>query len=117
MLGGLVMQSAGKLMMNRFQNPAMMRSVVRQAQHDFSKDEDIPPLLRPKLQEMMGTLDKFMKSWAVVETAAAETKSSSKTTGGELDFQLARIETVDVTRQIPHDSSEALVQAAIAVGH
>jgi linearmycin/streptolysin S transport system permease protein len=108
LLEGLVMQSAGKLMVTRFQDPAAMRPLVRQAQRQLADDEDVPALLKPVLQEMMGSLDRFMESWQRVESTEAETR-----TGGDGDmpgFQLARIETFDVTRQIPEDSAEALVR-------
>lgn len=110
MLEGLVMQSAGKLMMTRFQDPAAMRPLVQQAQQEMAKAEDIPAPLKPVLEEMMAALDTFMESWARVETTEAETETNGAAAGDEPGFQLARIEKVDVTRQIPQDSSEALVR-------
>jgi ABC-2 type transport system permease protein len=114
MLEGLVMQSAGKLMFARFQDPAAMRAFVRQGRDELAQADDVPPLLKPVLLEMMDSLDVFMESWQRVE--AAEAKST--TPDGAQDsqaadtpgFQLARIETIDVTRQYPKDSAEALVR-------
>jgi len=114
MLEGLVMQSAGKLMMVRFQDPATMRDFVRQGRDELAKSDDVAPLLKPVLLEMMDSLDEFMESWEQVE--AAESKSAKSNDAKNSDegddmpgFQLARIETIDVTRQFPKDSAEALV--------
>ena len=67
MLEGLVMQSAGKLLMTRFQDPAAMRSFVRQGRDELAKADDMSPLLKPVLLEMMDSLDTFMESWQRVE--------------------------------------------------
>ena len=114
LLEGLVMQSAGKLMMARFQDPTAMRSFVRQGRDELAKADDVSPLLKPVLVEMMDSLDTFMESWQRVE--ATESKATADDEDIKPDaasdmpgFELARIETIDVTRQYPKDSPEALV--------
>jgi ABC-2 type transport system permease protein len=110
LLQGLVLQSAGKLMMARFQDPAAMRSFVRQGRDELAKADDISPLLKPVLVEMMDSLETFMASWErVAATEANETSDSTKRDFEMSGFQLARIETIDVTRQYAPDSAEALV--------
>ena len=114
LLEGLVMQSAGKLMMTRFQDPAAMRSFVRQGRDELAKADDMSPLLKPVLVEMMDSLDTFMESWQRVEATElkATATDGAKKSATQVDipgFQLARIETIDVTRQYPKDSAEALV--------
>lgn len=111
MLQGLVMQSAGKLMFTRFQDPATIRVFVRRGRDAVAQDESISPLVKPVLVEMMDRLDEFMDSWQQV--ADTERHESAGNTGSSSDgpgFQLARIETIDVTRQYAKDSPEALVK-------
>src|SRR3990172_12229748 len=50
MLEGLVMQSAGKLMFARFQDPAAMRAFVRQGRDELAQADDVPPLLKAVLR-------------------------------------------------------------------
>ena len=62
---------------------------------------------------MMDSLDTFMASWERVE--ATESKEIGDATTSNRDselsgFQLARIETIDVTRQFAPGSTEALVR-------
>jgi ABC-2 type transport system permease protein len=109
LLEGLVMQSAGKVMMERFQDPAAMRPYVQQGRQEVADSKDISPLEKPVLLQMMDALDEFMVSWQKVadtEQAAGEAASDEKDASG---FQLARVETIDVTRQYAKDSTEALV--------
>jgi ABC-2 type transport system permease protein len=108
MLQGLIMQAAGKLMMVRFQDPVSMRPLIKQSRQDISEATDIPPLMRPVLLQMMDSLDSLMESWQNVRTAEreSETQAADDTNG----FQLARIETIDVTREIPEGSTEALMR-------
>jgi ABC-2 type transport system permease protein len=109
LLQGLVMQSAGKLMMVRFQDPAAMRAFVRQGRDELAKADDMSPLMKPVLLEMMDSLDTFMESWQRVEAAETKDEKNSDAAADMPGFQLARIETIDVTRQFPKDSAEALV--------
>jgi len=116
LLQGLVMQASGKLMMERFQDPATMRSLVQQGREEIAADENISPLLKPALVQMMNSLDGFMQSWAEVETAEANAAEAGDGDASEEDaadrpgFELARIETIDVTRQVDPNSAAALVQ-------
>ncbi|MGD9634556.1 MAG: ABC transporter permease [Pirellulales bacterium] len=111
LLEGLVMQAAGRLMMNRFQDPASMHSLVQQGREDIASDENISPALRPALVEMMNSLDSFMQSWTDVENAEAQSAADDNDdeNANRRGFELARIETLDVTRQYDPDSAAALV--------
>jgi ABC-2 type transport system permease protein len=64
------------------------------------------------LVQLMQSLDAFMESWEKVR--AHDEIGVSKSTGvkgdNEPEFLLARIETIDVTREIPEGSTEALVR-------
>jgi ABC-2 type transport system permease protein len=95
-------------MMVRFQDPVSMRPLIKQSRQDISEATDIPPLMRPVLLQMMDSLDSLMESWQNVRTAEreSETQAADDTNG----FQLARIETIDVTREIPEGSTEALMR-------
>ena len=75
LLEGLVMQAAGKLMMERFQDPATMRGVVKQGRDEIADADDISPLMKPVLVQMMDSLDAFMESWEQVE--ATEEKNAA----------------------------------------
>jgi ABC-2 type transport system permease protein len=94
-------------MMDRFQDPASMRKLVDKARKDIESDTQLSPTIRPVLLTMMGSLDSFMKSWA--DTRAAENANRGAKTKGP-EFQIAKIETLDVTREIPKGSREALVR-------
>ena len=108
MLQGLIMQAAGRLMMDRFQDPASMRSLIDKSRRDIESNTDLSPAMRPVLLTMMTSLDTFMKSLA--DTQAAEAASGGKPKATMPEFQVARIETLDVTREIPNGSREALVR-------
>jgi ABC-2 type transport system permease protein len=108
MLQGLIMQAVGKLMADRFQDPASMRNLIDKSRKDIESSAQVSPAMRPVLLTMMGSLDNFMKSLAAAQAAEAATSGKPKATMPE--FQMARIETLDVTREIPKGSNEALVR-------
>jgi ABC-2 type transport system permease protein len=108
MLQGLIMQAAGRLMMDRFQDPASMRSLIDKSRKDIESDAQLSPAMRPVLLTMMSSLEVFMKS--VADTRAAEAASGGKPKATMPEFQVARIETLDVTREVPKGSREALVR-------
>jgi ABC-2 type transport system permease protein len=118
MLEGLVMQAAGKLMMEKFENPAAMRPFVAQSRRELADAKDVPPLQKAVLLNMMDSLDEFMALWQRVaatekEPDSAETgKGNAKSVKGDAagGFQLARIEPIDVTQQHEKDSPAALVK-------
>jgi len=108
MLQGLIMQAAGRLMVDRFQDPASMRSLIEKARKDIGSNAEVSPAMRPVLLTMMSSLESFMKS--VADTRAAEAASGGKAKATMPEFQVAHIETLDVTREIPKGSKEALVR-------
>jgi ABC-2 type transport system permease protein len=108
MLEGLVMQACGKLMAARFQDPAGMRPLIKQAQDEIIAATDIPALLRPTLLQLMTSLDGMLQQWAIVQAADSNSPGGKESGGPEI--QLARIETIDVTREIPKGSPEDLVR-------
>jgi ABC-2 type transport system permease protein len=113
MLEGMVMQSVGKLVAVRFQDPASMRPMIKQAQQEIASATDMPLLLRPALLQFMNSLDGMLQTWADVQTAEKQANanaSSDQSTTSRPQFELARIETIDVTREIPKGSTEALVR-------
>jgi ABC-2 type transport system permease protein len=113
MLEGMVMQAVGKLVAVRFQDPTSMRPMIREAQEEIANATDMPILLRPALMQFMNSLDGMLQTWAdvqAVEKAQANEESSSDSATGEPDLQLARIEQIDVTREVPKGSTEALVR-------
>jgi ABC-2 type transport system permease protein len=108
MLQGLIMQAVGKMMADRFQDPASMRTLVDKSRKDIESSAQISPVMRPVLLSMMSSLDSFMKSLAAAQATEAANGGGSKAKIPE--FQMARIETLDVTREIPKGSTESLVR-------
>jgi ABC-2 type transport system permease protein len=112
MLQGFIMQAAGKLVMDRFQDPASMRSLIQDARDKIGSDADLPSEKRPLLNQMLMSLDGFMAKWQDVQTADHETApgegKKSPVTGNT--FEIARIKTIDVTREPAQGSRESLFQ-------
>lgn len=108
MLQGLIMQAVGKLMAARFQDPTSMRSLIDKSRKEIASSAQVSPVMRPVLLQMMSSLDTFMKSLADAQAAEVSTSGGSKAKMPE--FQMARIETLDVTREIPQGSTESLVR-------
>lgn len=118
MLQGLIMQAAGKLTMDRFHDPASMRSIIEDASDNVAADPNIPSQVRPALNQMMSSLAGFMEKWQAAEIAqrAARTtqreaaNGDTKQSSADGGFGIARIKTIDVAREPPPGSHEALVQ-------
>jgi ABC-2 type transport system permease protein len=113
MLEGLIMQAVGKLMMARFQDPAGMRPLINKSKEEIAASPDIPLLMRAALSQFMTSLDGMLATLADVQAAekvstAQESSDAPPESGSE--FQLARIETIDVTREIPQGSVEGLMR-------
>jgi ABC-2 type transport system permease protein len=116
MLQGNIMQSMGKLMFARFQDPTGMAPFIDQARQEIANSDDLPETMRPALTQLMNSLDGWRKSWEETQAkenasgeGAVDGKNKSDHVGGP-EFQLARIETIDVTRQPPKGSTQELVQ-------
>jgi ABC-2 type transport system permease protein len=112
MLEGMIMQAVGKLMMARFQDPASMRPLIRKTQGEIAASPDIPILMRAALSQFLNSLDGMLVTWADVQAAeknSSDGDSADAAVNGP-EFQLARIETIDVTREIPKGSVEGLMR-------
>jgi ABC-2 type transport system permease protein len=107
MLEGMIMQAMGKLVAARFQDPSSMRPMIQKAREELAKSEDVG-MMGPLFAQMLGSLDTFLQSWETVK--AAEDKSDGGASPGMPEMQLARIKTVDVTREAPKGSTEAVLQ-------
>ena len=100
----LVMQAIGKLMAARFQDPAAMRPFVQQAQEQLAAADDVPLVLRPLLTQVMSSLDDFLDS-------LEEVQENSDDQGGDVpDMQIAKIESIDITREFEKGSTAELVR-------
>jgi ABC-2 type transport system permease protein len=108
MLQGLIMQASGKLMMDRFQNPASMRPLIEEAREEMRADDRMSDVTRTLLDQMMQSLDGFLANLEDVQAAEDEADKSLEVTSGN-DFTIARIRAIDVTRQPAKGSSEELV--------
>jgi len=106
MLTGFVMQASGELMAARFQDPASMRPLLRQLSEELVQDENMPPLLRPLMGQMMASLDQFVDSLAQLQQQAADDANGNGTPG----LKFVNVETIDVTRKVAEGSTAALVQ-------
>jgi ABC-2 type transport system permease protein len=108
MLQGLILQSMGRLIAFRFTDAAGMRPFVQQARDELAKADNIPPAVRPIIDKVMDALDSFVDSWEIVQQA--EQSSAGNASSPIPELELARINLIDVTRQLPKDSPAALVQ-------
>jgi ABC-2 type transport system permease protein len=106
MLRGIIMQAAGEQMFARFQDPAAMRPLIAEARAQIEAADDLPLAMRPVLLAMMESLERFMASWENVQETAGASQATGTTTMPKV--QLVRIETIDVTRELPKDSPRAL---------
>jgi ABC-2 type transport system permease protein len=107
MLEGMIMQAMGKLVAVRFQDPASMRPMIQKAKEEVANSTDID-MMGPLFAQMLGSLDTFLQSWETVQ--AADSTSNSGVSAGMPELQLARVETLDVTREVPKGSTEAVLQ-------
>ena len=105
MLQGLIMQAMGELVGARMQDPQSYRPLIQKAKEEIAADESLAPTLRPLVTTLMDSMNVFLDSLEEVQADAAAGADSDLTT-----MQLARIETLDVTREIDPDSREALVR-------
>jgi ABC-2 type transport system permease protein len=110
MLQGLIMQAAGKLAMDRFQDPASMRPIIQDASDNITADPNVPSQVRPALNQMMSSLEGFMEKWQAALAAQRAAKGDTKESSDDAGFGIARIKTNDVAREPPPGSHEALVQ-------
>ena len=108
MLQGLIMQASGTLMMDRFQDPASMRPLIEKAREEMRTDDRMSAVNRALLDQMMGSLDGFLANLEEVQ-AAEEADGESAEDASDNEFTIARIKTIDVTRQPEKGSSEELV--------
>jgi ABC-2 type transport system permease protein len=108
MLQGNIMQAMGKLMFARFQDPKAMAPMIADAKEKISSDSEIPTAMRMALVQLMSSLDGWRQSWEQLQAEEAA-KGKSDTTG-DPEFQLAKIETIDVTQKPAKGSTQELVQ-------
>jgi ABC-2 type transport system permease protein len=101
------MQSMGELVAERFKNPAAMRPFLKQAQQELADAKDVPLILRPLLSQMLGSLDGLMESIEELQDAEADADVDTDSGPG---FQIARIESIDVTRQYEKGSQGDLIR-------
>jgi ABC-2 type transport system permease protein len=113
MLQGLIMQSMGKLTFSRFQDPAAMRPYITQLRDDVATDPEMPATMRLPLGQLLASVDGWLK---VVDEESNKGQSGNNKSDdnandtGMPEFQLARIETIDVTRDVPKGSTQEMVK-------
>ncbi len=103
MLQGLVMQSMGKLVAARFQDPAAIRPLIEKAKAELARSTDVQGEVAPLLNQMLGSLDAFLGS---MDTVQQQLKDQD---GLAPDMQIARIESIDVTREYEPGSTADLI--------
>ncbi len=108
MLQGMVMQSMGQLVMARFQDPALMRTVVEDSKVDIKRDETIPPATRLVLNGLMDSLTKMFDS--IERVNLANNDSDQEANFGFGNFEIANIEQIDVSREIDPNSRAAVLK-------
>ncbi len=107
MLEGMIMQAMGRLVAMRFQDPASMRPMIQKAKDELANSTDIG-VMGPLVVQMLGSLDTFLQSWETVQ--ASDGQLDGPASSGLPELELARIETIDVTREVPKGSTEAVLQ-------
>jgi linearmycin/streptolysin S transport system permease protein len=113
MLQGNIMQAMGKLMFSRFQDPSSMSKSIGLAKEQIAGADDMSAPMKLALGQLMDSLDGWQKTWEETEAAnAAENANTDDGKTAENDggpqFQLARIETIDVTHKAEKGSREEL---------
>jgi ABC-2 type transport system permease protein len=92
MLQGMIMQAMGSLIQQRFSRPGSMREQMKQAMANANQDAGLAPEAQAVLNDLFGTVDEFLASMDQYQDKLAAG-------GGEgPKMELARIESVDVTR-------------------
>jgi ABC-2 type transport system permease protein len=107
MLEGVIMKAMGNLVAMRFQDPAGMRPMIQKAKDEVAAAKDIG-MMRPLVAQMLNSLDTFLQAWETVQ--AADSEADGGVSAEMPEIQLARIETVDVTREVPKGSPEAVLR-------
>ena len=111
MLQGLIMQATGKIVMDRFQDPASMRPLIQDARDKIMADSKLSTPIRLLLNQMMTSLDGFMEKWQEVQTAEIEAGTGKGRNLPPADvLGIARIKTIDVTREPRKGSTDALIR-------
>ena len=109
MLQGLVMQAAGSLVMDRFQDPTSLRPLIQQARDKLEGSVEIPNALQPLLDDFTKSLDGFLVKWRDVLAAERAEATNSQSPSPRTEFTIARIKQIDVTREPAQGSQEELV--------
>jgi hypothetical protein len=102
MLQGLIVRAAGRLMLDRFQDPASMRSLIDKSRKDIESNAGITRDAGGLLT-MMSSLESF--GWPILVRPKPQAGQAAGETMPELRW---RIETLDVTRDLRQQ--EALVR-------
>jgi ABC-2 type transport system permease protein len=117
MLQGNIMQALGKRMFSQFQDPRAMGKFLDSAKEQIAGASDMPIAMRVSLTALMGSLEGWRKTWEEAEAAEESDDASDddrgadeseKSEAGGPEFQLAKIETIDVTRKAEKGSREEL---------
>ena len=106
MIEGMVMQATGRMMQDRFSNPDLMRPQIDEAIAQAENSPSVSETDRGLMKDMFASLDSMFDSIDRLN-ANAQGGQQPQTGGG---FQLAQIESLDVTRQIDPGSTEAQTQ-------
>lgn len=104
MLEGMIMQSMGGLISERFSDPQGMRGFVDDAKEQIAADETISPVRKALLQTMMGSVTSMFDSLASVQ------QDGERQAGPMGGMQIANVKQVDVTREYTPGSSADTVR-------
>ncbi len=105
MLNGIILQTVGKSMFGQFEDPATVRKYVDQLRGDITNREKIPAAVQPAVTQLTESLDTLLAKWE--EKIASDKKEGKKTDAGP-EFQLARIEKIDVAHKAEKGSRDDL---------
>ncbi len=94
MLQGRLMEAAGRLMQDRFRDPASLRPIVKKTRRQLAENGDIPEATRSALDVLFRAIDDL----AVTTTEEGGDEDTAGRGGSGPSMEILRLESIDVRR-------------------
>lgn len=107
MLEGYVMKAMGQMVGDRFQDVDSMRPMIEDSKSQIAAAEDLNPVQKLLLNQLMTSLDGFLDSMQEVQQNDDENATGDMLGENAPDFQFAEIERIEVAK--PTGSASSLV--------
>ncbi len=111
MVQGFVMESMGGLVGERLNNPVQFQPFIDRSIQQIREADDIGPLQRQALLALFGSFDSMLDSMADLQEESkknADTESGSDE--GQVNFQFADIQSIDIMKEIDPSSQQGQLQ-------